>query len=80
MEVIYKLFFANIVEYNNMIIEILLKSIDLSRLNVTALDNNKNNMEKTNIIFKDSNLLIYIKNKSIVYYNTIYIIIIYNYI
>jgi len=80
MEVIYKLFFANIVEYNNMIIEILLKSIDLSRLNVTALDNNKNNMEKTNIIFKDSNLLIYIKNKCIVYYNTIYIIIIYNYI
>jgi hypothetical protein len=63
-----------------MIIEILLKSIDLSRLNVTALDNNKNNMEKTNIIFKDSNLLIYIKNKCIVYYNTIYIIIIYNYI
>jgi len=60
MEIIYKLFVANKVEYNNMIIEILLKSIDLSRLNVTALDNNKNNMEKTNIAFKDSNLLIYI--------------------
>lgn len=60
MEIIYKLFFANKMEYNNMIIEILLKSIDLSRLNVTALDNNKNNMEKTNIAFKDSNLLIYI--------------------
>lgn len=60
MEIIYKLFFANKMEYNNMIIEILLKSIDLSRLNVTALDNNKNNMEKINIAFKDSNLLIYI--------------------
>ena len=60
MEVIYKLFLANKVEYNNTIIEILLKSIDLSRLNVTALDNIKNNMEITNIIFKDSNLLIYI--------------------
>jgi len=58
MEVIYKLFLANIIEYNNIVIEILLKSIDLSRLNVTALDNNKNNMEKTNIVFKDSNLLI----------------------
>ena len=57
MEVIYKLFLANKIEYNNIIIEILLKSIDLSRLNVTALDNNKNNMEKTNIVFKDSNLL-----------------------
>ena len=56
MEIIYKLFFANKMEYNNMMIEILLKSIDLSRLNVTALDNNKNNMEKTNIAFKDSNL------------------------
>ena len=56
MEVIYKLFFANNMEYNNMIIEILLKSIDSSRLNVTALDNNRNNMEKTNIVFKDSNL------------------------
>ena len=65
MEIIYKLFVANKVEYNNMIIEILLKSIDLSRLNVTALDNNKNNMEKTNIVFKDSNLFmnyIYIYN------------------
>jgi hypothetical protein len=38
--------------------ETLLKSIDLSRLNVTALDNNINNMENTNIVFKDSNLLI----------------------
>lgn len=38
--------------------ETLLKSIDLSRLSVTALDNNKNSMEKTNIVFKDSNLLI----------------------
>jgi hypothetical protein len=38
--------------------ETLLKSIDLSRLNVTALDNNKNNIEKTNIVFKDLNLYI----------------------
>ena len=57
MEVIYKLLLANKVEYNNIIMEILLNSIDLSRLNVTAFDNNKNNMEKTNIAFKDSNLL-----------------------
>ena len=51
MEVIYKLLLANKVEYNNIIMEILLNSIDLSRLNVTAFDNNKNNMEKTNIAF-----------------------------
>ena len=38
--------------------ETLLKSIDLSRLSVTALDSIKNNMEKTNIDIKDSNLLI----------------------
>jgi hypothetical protein len=38
--------------------ETLLKSIDLSRLSVTALDNNNNNIEKTNIAFKDSNLFI----------------------
>lgn len=60
MEVIYKLFSANKIEYNNTIMETLLKSIDLSRLNVTALDSNKNNMENTNIVFKDSNLLIHI--------------------
>lgn len=60
MELIYKLFIANKLEYNNIIIETLLKSIDISRLNVTALENNKNNIEKTNIVFKDSNLLIYI--------------------
>ena len=65
MEVIYKLFLANKLEYSNMIIETLLKSIDLSRLNVTALDNNKNNMEKTNIAFKDSNLI---------HFNIIYIL------
>ena len=58
IEDIYKLFLANIAEYNNIIIEILLKSIDLSRLVVTALDSSKNNMEKTNIIIKDSNFLI----------------------
>ena len=51
MEVIYKLLLANKLEYNNMIIETLLKSIDLSRLNVTALDSNKNNIEKTNTDF-----------------------------
>lgn len=58
MEDIYKLLYASKVEYNNIIIEILLKRIDLSRLSVTALDNIKNNMEKTNIVLKDSNLLI----------------------
>ena len=61
MEDIYKLLLAKKVEYNNIIMETLLKSIDLSRLNVTALDNNKNNMEIINIILKDSNLLICIK-------------------
>ena len=52
----YKLLLANKVEYSKIIMEILLKSIDLSRLNVTALDNNKNNIEKINICFKDSSL------------------------
>jgi len=52
----YKLLKASIDEYNKTDIAILLKSIDLSRLNVTALDNNKNNIEKINIFFKDSNL------------------------
>ena len=60
IEGIYKLFLASKAEYSNIIMETLLKSIDLSRLSVTALDNNKNKMEKINIVTKDSNLLIYI--------------------
>jgi len=51
-QVIYKLAIASKDEYNKMIIATLLKSIDLSRLKVTALDNNKNNIEKINIVFK----------------------------
>jgi hypothetical protein len=41
----YKLIQASIDEYNKTDIATLLKSIDLSRLNVTALDNNKNKIE-----------------------------------
>ena len=58
MEVIYRLFIANKVEYNSIIMETLLNNIDLSRLNVTALDSNNNNIEKINIIFMDSNLFL----------------------
>ena len=39
-----------------MIIATLLKSIDLSRRKVTALDNKRNKIEYTNIFVKDSNL------------------------
>ena len=72
----YKLLFAKKVEYNKIIIETRLKSIDLSRLNVTAFDNSKNNIEKTNIVFKDSNLykknfIIFIYIKILGYYTYI---------
>jgi len=76
MEVIYRLFIANKVEYNSIIMETLLNNIDLSRLNVTALDSNKNNIEKTNISFKDSNLLIYLLLYIIVIIKDIYPIVI----
>jgi hypothetical protein len=51
-EVMYKLLIASIVEYNKIVIAIRLKSIDLSRLKVTALDNNKNKIEKITTLFK----------------------------
>ena len=40
-----------------MVIATRLKSIDLSRRNVTALDNKRNKIEYTNIFFKASNLI-----------------------
>ncbi len=48
-------------EYSKTTIATLLKSIDLSRLNVTALDNNKNNIENITIIEKKIQTLFYYK-------------------
>ena len=42
----YKLPKASKEEYSKIVIAILLKSIDLSRLKVTALDNNKKKIEE----------------------------------
>ena len=48
-QVIYKLAKPSSEEYSKTIIATLLKSIDLSRLKVTALDNSKNSIEKINM-------------------------------
>jgi hypothetical protein len=47
--VIYKVVIASIEQYINTIMATLLNNIDLSRLNVTALDNKKNRIEKIKI-------------------------------
>jgi hypothetical protein len=54
-------------EYSKTTIATLLKSIDLSRLKVTALDNNKNNIENITIIEKKIQTFFYYTQKM---YNT----------
>lgn len=64
----YKLLIASNIEYIKTEIVILLKSIDLSRLNVTALDNNINKIEYINIVLLGLEPNIYINYEHIYIY------------